>query len=87
MNKKSMDTIGNLRELVAAEEEKKGAKSRFIRVKEGTQKYHVSRPTLMKLAVDSGALIKIGTTIIIDDPVLEKYVESYKVPSPYGGMN
>ena len=55
-------------------------KKKWIRCKEAIERYGVSRPTIMTWAVDSGALLKIDGTILIDTNVLENYIESFRVP-------
>lgn len=85
MTSKSRETIGNLKKM-ADEDERKNPRRKFIRVKEGVEKYNISRPTLMKLALESGAMIKIESTILLDDQMLEKYIESFRIPASYGGL-
>lgn len=50
-----------------------------MRCKEAIERYGVSRPTVMNWAVDSGALLRIDATILIDTEVLDNYVESFRV--------
>lgn len=85
MTKGSKNTINGFQKMVT-EEDKKISRRKFIRVKEGVEKYNISRPTLMKLALESGAMIKIESTILLDDQVLEKYIESFRIPASVGGM-
>lgn len=85
MTKGSRNTISGFQKM-AAEEDKKNAKRKFIRVKEGIEKYNISRPTLMKLALESGAMIKIDSTILLDDQLLENYIESFRIPASLGGI-
>ena len=53
---------------------------KWIRVKEAQRRYSVSRTTVMKWAMLSGALHKIDTTNLIDSEVMELYIESFRVP-------
>lgn len=54
-------------------------KKKWMRCKEAIERYGVSRPTVMNWAVDSGALLRIDATILIDTEVLDNYVESFRV--------
>lgn len=55
-------------------------KKKWLRCKEATLKYGVSRPTIMKWALESGALLKNDATILIDSETMDIYLESFRVP-------
>lgn len=78
MEKKSLRTINQIREMV--EQEKALTNARFIRPKQGAELYNMSRTTFSKIASESGALYKIGGTVLVNKDAFEKYLETYKVP-------
>lgn len=55
-------------------------KKKWLRCKEATVKYGVSRPTIMNWAADAGALIRIDATILIDSETIDRYIEGFRVP-------
>lgn len=59
---------------------KKKEPKKWIRYKEALEIYPVSRKTLEKWARDCGAIHRIEDSILLDAELLEKYVESNKVP-------
>lgn len=73
-----MNSLSKFRNL--AKEEKHSPKQKFVRPKEAVEIYHVSRTTIMKMAVNSGALYKIDATVLINLPVLDEYLESFRIP-------
>ena len=55
-------------------------KKKWLRCKEATVRYGVSRPTIMNWATDSGALIKIYSTVLIDSEMIDRYIEGFRIP-------
>jgi hypothetical protein len=55
-------------------------RKKWIRCKEATVRYGVSRPTIMHWAEDSGALFRIDATILIDSETMDDYIESFRIP-------
>ena len=55
-------------------------KKKWLRCKEATVRYGVSRPTIMNWAADAGALIRIDATILIDSETIDKYIEGFRIP-------
>lgn len=55
-------------------------KKKWLRCKEATVKYGVSRPTIMNWALDSGSLLKIDATVLIDSETMDRYLEGFRVP-------
>ncbi len=55
-------------------------KKKWIRCKEATVRYGVSRPTIMHWAEDFGALFRIDATILIDSETMDNYIESFRIP-------
>ena len=53
---------------------------KWLRCKEATVRYGVSRPTIMNWATDSGALIKIDATVLIDSETIDRYIEGFRIP-------
>ena len=39
----------------------------------------MSRPTIMNWATDSGALIKIDATVLIDSETIDRYIEGFRI--------
>jgi len=56
-------------------------KKKWIRCREGVEMYSMSRPTIMAIASDAGALYKINATVLIDTETFENYMESFRVPA------
>lgn len=55
-------------------------KKKWLRCKEATIKYGVSRTTIMKWALQSGALLKNDATVLIDSEAMDNYLEGFRVP-------
>lgn len=56
-------------------------KKKWIRCKEAVVTYSMSRPTIMALATDAGALYKINGTVLIDADKFENYMETFRIPA------
>lgn len=56
-------------------------KKKWIRCREGVEMYSMSRPTIMAIASDAGALYKINATVLINTEAFENYMESFRVPA------
>ena len=78
MNEATMKTLSQFKEM--ADDEKHDPRQKFARVKDAIEIYHVSRPTLMKMAAESGALSKIDATILINFQILDEYLETFRIP-------
>lgn len=59
-------------------EEKK--RKEWIRAKEGVEIYSMSRPKLVRLAREAGAVYKIDGTLLINARKLEEYLEMFRIP-------
>lgn len=57
----------------------KEVKKRFIRPKDGAEFYSMSRPKLIKVAMEAGAYYKIGEVVLINMEILDSYLETYRV--------
>lgn len=55
-------------------------RKKWIRCKEATDRYGVSRPTIMNWATESGALFKIDATVLIDSELMDRFIEGFRVP-------
>lgn len=53
---------------------------KWLKCKEATVRYGVSRPTIMKWALKAGSLHRIGETILIDSEALDRFIEGYRIP-------
>ena len=51
-------------------------KAKLQRVQEACSDTNWSRNTLMKVATDANAVIRVGRTVRIDMPVLYRYIDS-----------
>lgn len=78
MNHQTKQSLSQFKKL--ADEQKHDPRQKFVRVKEAIEIYHVSRPTLMKMAIDAGALYRINATILINLEILDSYVEAFRIP-------
>ena len=50
-------------------------KGRYCRVTEACSQTNWSRNTLMRIAEEANAIIRVGRTVRIDMPVLYKYID------------
>ena len=57
---------------------------KWIRIKEATLRYGVSRPTIDKWCKDTPYKLKIGGVALIDSEALDAYVESFRLPGRVG---
>ncbi len=55
-------------------------KKRWVRYSEAMKRYSVSRPTITSWAVVSGARHKIGGAVLIDTEIIDKYLETFRIP-------
>lgn len=54
--------------------------ARYLRTEEACSQTNYSRPTLMRVASEANAVVRIGRTVRIDMPVLYNYIDAvYKV--------
>ena len=59
--------------------EKKVNKKDFIRYDEGAERYSMSKHSLMKLAQEAHAVYKINRITLVNVPIFEEYLESFRV--------
>ena len=59
---------------------KKNSTKKWLRCKEATLRYGVSRPTIMSWAKVSGSLLRIEDTILIDSEKMDDFIESFRIP-------
>lgn len=55
-------------------------KKRFVRYKSGAVLYDVCQSTFEKWAKEAGAVCKIGKVVLVDCEVLDKYLETFRLP-------
>ena len=55
-------------------------RKKYIRCKEATRRYGVSRPTIMRWAESSGSLLRVNATILIDTETMDNFIEGYRIP-------
>ena len=56
-------------------------KKRFVRYKTGAELYDVSQSTFEKWAKEAGAVCKVGKAVIVDCEVLDRYLETFRLPA------
>lgn len=56
-------------------------RKRFVRYKTGAELYDVCQSTFEKWAKEAGAVCKIGKAVIVDCDVLDRYLESFRLPA------
>ena len=53
---------------------------KYLRCKEAVRRYGVSRTTIMRWALNSGSLLKVNGTVLIDSETIENFLEGYRIP-------
>ena len=53
---------------------------KWIRCKEGVERYSLGRTKLTALAREAGAVLKIDSTLLIDVETLDRYIETFRIP-------
>lgn len=56
-------------------------KKRFVRYKNGAKLYDVCQSTFEKWAKEAGAVCKVGKAVIVDCEVLDRYLETFRIPA------
>lgn len=56
-------------------------RKRFVRYKTGAELYDVCQSTFEKWAKEAGAVCKVGKAVIVDCDVLDRYLESFRLPA------
>lgn len=56
-------------------------KKRFVRYKNGAKLYDVCQSTFEKWAKEAGAVCKVGKAVIVDCEVLDRYLETFRLPA------
>ena len=59
--------------------EKEDNKKDFIRYDEGAERYSMSKHSFMKLAQEAHAVYKINRITLVNVPIFEEYLESFRV--------
>lgn len=59
---------------------RKREKKRFVRYKTGAELYDVCQSTFEKWAKEAGAVCKVGKAVIVDCEVLDRYLETFRLP-------
>ena len=59
--------------------EKKVNKKDFIRYDEGAERYSMSKHSFMKLAQEAHAVYKINRITLLNVPIFEEYLDSFRV--------
>ena len=83
MNMEAAKTLSHLEKMVG--EEKHDPRQKFITVNDACEAYHMCRKTLVKEALEAGAVYRIGKTgkkILINTVIFEKYLETFRIMLP-----
>ena len=76
MNKASERSLNAIKSMV----EKDDGFKRYMRVNEAMRNYQLDRKSIMRIALDAGALYKINTVTLVDMDIFEQYFEeNFKV--------
>ena len=76
MNKASERSLNAIKTMV----EKDDGFKRYMRVNEAMRNYQLDRKSIMRIALDAGALYKINTVTLVDMDIFEQYFEeNFKV--------
>lgn len=59
-------------------EETKQAAKKFVRYKEGAEKYSLGLTKFQELAREAGATYKIDKVVLVNCEVFEKYLETFR---------
>jgi hypothetical protein len=59
--------------------ETKVNKKDFIRYDEGAERYSMSKHSFMKLAQEAHAVYKINRITLVNVPIFEQYLETFRV--------
>lgn len=78
MQKESQQTINALRNMTRKDE--RLDQKRFMRIREAVEEYHISKTKITQLARESGALIQIDRTYLIDVAQFEKFIRTFQIP-------
>lgn len=78
MNKETEQSLAQIKKLV--DEQKHDPRQKFMRMKEATAIYHMSRTKLAEAAIDAGAFYKLGGTVLINIEIFDKYLETFRIP-------
>jgi len=55
-------------------------RKKWIRTKEGTERYSMGKTKFLSLAREAGAAVQIERTILVDSDVFELYLETFRLP-------
>ena len=75
MTMENEKSINSLRKIMEEGDEMR----KFIRPKEATRIYSLSRSFIEEIATEAGALYKIGKAVLINVNVFEEYLERHRV--------
>lgn len=56
----------------------KKQREEYIRSKQGTERYNMSRNTFLKIASDAGALYKVRGVCLVKVSAFEEYLETFQ---------
>jgi len=56
------------------------SEKRFLKYKDGPERYGICESTFIKYAKEAGAVIKLGKTVLVDSYIFESYLEKFRIP-------
>lgn len=77
-NPKLPESISQFEKLVKAENERE-TRPKYLRIKQVTEQYGISRPTLDKIAKKIGAKHKVGGVALINVGLLDEYMDKCRI--------
>ena len=54
-------------------------RKKWIRCREGVERYSIGRTKLTELAKEAGAVLKIDSTLLIDVETFDRFIETFRV--------
>ena len=57
----------------------KQARKKFVRYKDGAERYSLGIQNFMKIAKEAGAVRKIRGTVLVNTEKLDEYIDSFEV--------
>ena len=78
MGDEAKQVLSKMEQLVY--KDKRDQKQKYMRVKEATKIYPMSRTKLMEEAFKCGALYEVGKLKLINTEIFEEYLESCRIP-------
>lgn len=76
----SMKNIDYISSAEFSRDMKTDGSKKWIRSNEAVKRYSVSRPTIVSIARNAGAVYKVNGALLINTEILDYYLESFRLP-------